>query len=116
MRRRNQLVDLLLERIRPLVERLARDLAHIAAARIERELGRVGEAVEVALSAFATEDRMPIQIGEIMIPCRTCGAAPGEDCRTTEREAADAPIRSLGRDPHKRRAPRRKKVSELLDW
>jgi hypothetical protein len=55
MRRRNQLVDLLLDRIRPLVERLARDMAYIAAARIERELGRVSEAVEVALSTYASD-------------------------------------------------------------
>jgi hypothetical protein len=55
MRRRNQLVDLLLDRIRPLVERLARDMAYIAAARIERELGRVSEADEVALSTYASD-------------------------------------------------------------
>jgi hypothetical protein len=55
MRRRNQLVDTLLDRIRPVVERLAMDLAHIAAARIERELGRVSEAVEVALSTYASD-------------------------------------------------------------
>jgi hypothetical protein len=53
--RRNQLVDTLLERIRPVVERLAHDLALIAAARIERELGRVSEAVEVALSTYASD-------------------------------------------------------------
>jgi hypothetical protein len=55
MRRRNQLVDTLLDHIRPVVERLAMDLAHIAAARIERELGRVSEAVEVALSTYASD-------------------------------------------------------------
>jgi hypothetical protein len=55
MPRRNQLVDTLLERIRPVVERFAQDLAVIAAARIERDLGRLGEAVEVALSTYASD-------------------------------------------------------------
>lgn len=42
----------LLARIQPLVDRLARDLAALAERRIEAEIGRVGEAFEVALSAY----------------------------------------------------------------
>lgn len=61
---------------------------------------------------------MAMQIGETMIPCRTCKAAHGENCVVTEREDK-APLRlSIGgyRDPHKKRINDAKKVSELLDW
>lgn len=40
--------DVLLERVRPLVDRLAKDLAALAVERIEAELTRMGEAFSVA--------------------------------------------------------------------
>jgi hypothetical protein len=47
--------EVLLERVRPLAERLAQDMVNVATARIEAEIERIGEAFEVALSAFASE-------------------------------------------------------------
>lgn len=47
--------DLLLKRVRPLAESFAKQLTEIAEARIQAELERMGEAFEVAMSAFASE-------------------------------------------------------------
>jgi hypothetical protein len=45
--------DLLLERVRPMVERLAVDLTELAMTRVEAELDRMRDAFEVALSSYA---------------------------------------------------------------
>jgi hypothetical protein len=47
--------DLLLARVRPLVERFAADLTELVIARIDADLERVGEALAVAASTFASE-------------------------------------------------------------
>lgn len=47
--------DVLLARIRPLLERLASDLAELAAARFEAELERMEETFAIALSAYASD-------------------------------------------------------------
>lgn len=47
--------DLLLKRVRPLVERLAEDLVSLATDRIEAELERLSEMFEIALSAYAND-------------------------------------------------------------
>jgi hypothetical protein len=139
-RRRNRLVDTLLERIRPVVERLAMDLALIAAARIERELGRLGEAVEVALSTYASDrpDLITAALGPelaaMLTPPKETHADPdrgdhdpvphvrrgsGRGLHDDGLETEGRARRGLGRTesgPHKRRLRDAKKVSELLDW
>lgn len=47
--------NVLLKRVRPLADSFAKQLIEIAARRIETEIGRMGEAFEVAMSAFASE-------------------------------------------------------------
>lgn len=47
--------DVLLKRIRPLVERLANDLADLALARIELDLAKLPEVFEAALSSYASD-------------------------------------------------------------
>ncbi len=54
--------DVLLKRVRPMVERLATGLVDVAVARIEAELGRLTEALEIALSAYADEPPAPVPI------------------------------------------------------
>jgi hypothetical protein len=48
--------DLLLERVRPLVDKLAADIVELVTSRIETELARVGESFHVALSAYASQE------------------------------------------------------------
>lgn len=48
--------DVLIERVRPLVERLAANLTELAVARVEAELERMTEAFEVALSAYQSDE------------------------------------------------------------
>jgi hypothetical protein len=94
MRRRNQLVDTLLDHIRPVVERLAMDLAHIAAARIERELGRVSEAVEVALSTYASD--RPDLITAALGPDLAAMLTPPPKERPTQRCAVHREVFDVG--------------------
>lgn len=47
--------DVLLSRVRPLVERFADDLAALAVRRVETELARIGVALDVALSAYQSD-------------------------------------------------------------
>lgn len=48
--------DVLLKRVRPLVERLAADLTELAVRRMEVEIERIEESLEVALSAYQSAD------------------------------------------------------------
>jgi hypothetical protein len=47
--------ELLLKRVRPLVDRLAEDLASLAVERLEAELVRIEEALTVALSSYQSD-------------------------------------------------------------
>lgn len=60
--------DLLLKRVRPLVEALAEDIVNIAVTRIESELGRLAESCDIALSAYAGDVPEPAPALDVTEP------------------------------------------------
>ena len=85
--------DLLLNRVRPLVDGLAEDLANLVLERIEAELERMTDTFSVALSAYASDgpDLLTATLGTELAREHGAQAAP----------APRAPTKAIGIQPSK---------------
>jgi hypothetical protein len=97
--------DLVRDRLRPLLDRLGRDLAALAEERLEAELARIEHTFDVALSAYQSDGAPDLitkvlgpQVAEMLTPPREAKPAREEPKRRTIAESKSGRFAIVERD------------------